>query len=72
MSTIAISDLCPVGSDLFFDSESYMKYLSDEELSIQGGASPSASTTIATSSPACMSIGLVVSIVGTIAYTVLR
>ena len=71
MSMIVISDLRPVGSDFFADGESYMSFLSDEELSIQGGASPSPSTTIATSSPYCMVGTLVVTIVGTIAYTVL-
>lgn len=40
MANIAISDLRPTGSDLFFDSESYMKDLSDGELNIQGGITP--------------------------------
>jgi len=40
MANIAISDLRPTGSDLFFDSESYMKDLSDGELDIQGGVTP--------------------------------
>ncbi len=39
MANIAISNLHPVGSDLFFaDSESYMAELSEGDLSIQGGA----------------------------------
>ncbi len=40
MSTIKISDLNPVGSDLFSDSESYMMALSEDELSLQGGGTP--------------------------------
>lgn len=39
MSTIKISDLCPTGSELFSDSESYMSELGDSELNIiNGGA----------------------------------
>jgi hypothetical protein len=39
MSTIAITDLSPVGSDLFTDQESFLTALSlDEELSFSGGA----------------------------------
>ncbi|MEH2166527.1 MAG: hypothetical protein V7K41_07605 [Nostoc sp.] len=40
MANISISDLRPTGYDLFFDYESYMKDLSDEELNIQGGITP--------------------------------
>ncbi len=41
MANIAISNLHPVGSDLFFaDSESYMAELSEAELGIQGGLKP--------------------------------
>jgi hypothetical protein len=45
MSTISISDLNPVGSDLFADSESYLRDLSfDEDLIVVGGTSPLTST----------------------------
>ncbi len=37
MSNITISNLHPAGSELFFDSESYLKDMSEEELGIQGG-----------------------------------
>jgi hypothetical protein len=37
MSTIKVSDLAPAGSNLFSDSESYMRELSEEESMIQGG-----------------------------------
>lgn len=40
MATIAISDLRPAGAELFMDSESYMKDLSEAELGIEGGATP--------------------------------
>lgn len=40
MSTINISDLCPTGSELFSDSESFMNDLVDGEIgAIQGGFS---------------------------------
>lgn len=40
MSTIKISDLCPTGSELFSDSESFMNDLVDGEIgAIQGGFS---------------------------------
>ncbi len=39
MATIVISDLHPAGSDLFFDSESYMNEMSEEITSIIGGGS---------------------------------
>ncbi|QLE39982.1 hypothetical protein FD723_05570 [Nostoc sp. C052] len=40
MATIKISDLRPMGSELFFDSESYLTELSDDELAgTQGGSS---------------------------------
>ena len=41
MATINISDLRPAGSDLFSDSEGYMTELTEYELSVQGGATPS-------------------------------
>ena len=37
MASINISELRPVGSDLFSDSESYISELSEGELGIQGG-----------------------------------
>jgi len=37
MTAITISDLHPAGSDLFLDSESFLRDLSDSELQIQGG-----------------------------------
>lgn len=40
MSSIKISDLRPTGPDLFYDSESYMKDLTEEEIDIQGGILP--------------------------------
>jgi hypothetical protein len=52
MATIDISDLCPVGYDLFSDSESYMTELDSGELnSISGG-----------STLLCMSIGATISV----------
>lgn len=41
MTHITISDLHPAGSNLFADTESYLKALSDEDLNLQGGFSPS-------------------------------
>ena len=40
MSTITVSNLQPAGLNLFYDSEGYLKELSEEELSIQGGIWP--------------------------------
>lgn len=40
MASIIISNLHPAGSDLFSDSESYLKELSEEDLGIQGGIWP--------------------------------
>lgn len=37
MASIKISELYPIGCELFFDSESYMRELSEGELDIQGG-----------------------------------
>ncbi|MCU0536236.1 MAG: hypothetical protein MUD14_20305 [Hydrococcus sp. Prado102] len=37
MANITISNLNPVGSELFSDSESYLNQISEEELKIQGG-----------------------------------
>lgn len=57
MSTIKVSDLQPVGFDLFSDSESYMKELSDEELTLQGGfTTPVVGWAIASSEPCAMGV----------------
>ncbi|NEP28094.1 hypothetical protein [Moorena sp. SIO3I6] len=40
MANIAISDLHPVGANLFEDSESFMMDLSDDQLDVKGGATP--------------------------------
>ncbi|WP_293114137.1 hypothetical protein [Moorena sp. SIO4G3] len=37
MANIAISDLNPVGANLFDDSESFMMDLSDDQLDVKGG-----------------------------------
>lgn len=38
MATIKVSNLHPIGTELFFDSESYMSELNDEEIySVNGG-----------------------------------
>ena len=37
MSTIKISNLYPVGSELFLDSESLLKELTDDEMNLTGG-----------------------------------
>lgn len=42
MAAIAIADLRPVGAELLCDRESFMDELSEGELSIQGGITPSA------------------------------
>lgn len=41
MSVIAITDLQPIGTSLFTDSESFMNELSQEELELRGGGTPS-------------------------------
>ena len=46
MANIAISELNPVGFDLFSDSESYMTDLSDNELKTSGGITPTYVVTI--------------------------
>jgi hypothetical protein len=49
MASITVSNLSPLGSDLFMDSESFMDALADNELSeINGGITPAVITTIAT------------------------
>lgn len=56
MANIAISDLHPTGYDLFSDSESYMKDLSDGELDIQGGVTPVLIGYAIVSSEVCLSL----------------
>ena len=77
MPTITISDLRPVGSELFADDESYMRDLADNEFgSIQGGFSFGAVTatiaqaiSVAGSSVACgVSVVTVVTVAGVIGY----
>lgn len=46
MASITISNLRPAGSDLFSDSESFMSSLSEEDLAIQGGITPTTYFTI--------------------------
>ncbi|MDZ8134785.1 MAG: hypothetical protein RM049_05700 [Nostoc sp. DedQUE04] len=71
MATINISDLHPVGSDLFYDSEGYMRDLTDSEFDhLSGGFSPLiyAGVLALESSGACAAAaGLVVG--GVIGYT---
>lgn len=65
MSTIKVSDLQPTGFDLFSDSESYMRELSDAELALEGGVS----SLIASSVPCAHAIAIGVAAVGAgIAY----
>jgi hypothetical protein len=69
MAVITVSDLNPVGYDLFSDSESYMIALSEDELGVQGGAWWSSITTA--SSGVCLSVGatvLVATLVGSYLY----
>lgn len=58
MAYITISDLRPAGADLFMDSESFLSELSDGELSVYGGATPS--TIVPASAAACFKISLAV------------
>ncbi|MTJ47570.1 hypothetical protein [Dolichospermum sp. UHCC 0259] len=57
MATIKISDLRPVGYDLFSDQESYLTSLTEDELGAQGSAGY---TILTTSSGVCVSVGLTV------------
>ena len=69
MSTIAISDLRPTGSDLFIDSENYLRELSESEMIINnGGTSPVVI-------PVTLVIGsgvVIASAVASIAYSIAR
>ncbi|MBE9180625.1 hypothetical protein IQ268_18865 [Oculatella sp. LEGE 06141] len=55
MAYITISDLRPAGADLFMDSENFLSELSDGELSVYGGATP---TIVPASAAACFKISL--------------
>ncbi len=72
MSSITIYDLPSTGSELFFDSESYMNELSNEEFNqVIGGTSPAIIPviySIAASSEAC---GIVVSSAAFFAFNAL-
>ena len=58
MAKINVSNLHPVGSDLFFDSENYISELSDNELgTINGGFSMSCTVTV-TETGAGIGIGI--------------
>jgi hypothetical protein len=50
MACISISDLQPVGLELFDDSESYLTEIGGTELSVHGGLTPS--------SPFCASLAV--------------
>jgi hypothetical protein len=50
MATISIKDLTPAGYSLFADDESYLRdLLSDDELTVSGGATTSITWTIGSS-----------------------
>jgi hypothetical protein len=73
MATILIQDLNPAGYSLFTDRETYLKDLSADELDITGGAAPTPTiSTITTSSVPCMVGSFVLTVIGTIAYTVYK
>jgi hypothetical protein len=68
MATIIISDLCPTGSELFADSESYLNDLTDDELSLtQGGSSPVCAAAV-WSSWGCVKVSIRVTLVAYAAY----
>ncbi|WP_168166508.1 MULTISPECIES: hypothetical protein [Moorena] len=48
MASIAISDLHPVGVNLFDDSESFMMDLSDDQLDVTGGGTPAVAILVVT------------------------
>jgi hypothetical protein len=54
MATINITDLKPIGTDLFMDSESFMNNLTDDELGGVAGGKTSSITWTAASSGACV------------------
>lgn len=69
MAAIVISDIRPVGSELFLDSESFMADLTDSELNgVSGGITPAVLGFIAWSSATC---GMAASaVVSGVAYTI--
>jgi membrane protein DedA with SNARE-associated domain len=72
MSHIIISDLRPVGYDLFSGSESFLNDLSDDELGVQGGGFWATVGAALTSAPS-----IVLSVIGasvglSIAYTIYK
>nr|AVH79541.1 hypothetical protein [Synechocystis sp. PCC 9413] len=72
MAIILIRDLNPVGYSLFSDRESYLRDLSaDDELGVSGGGTPTIST-VTTSSVPCMVGSFVLTVVGSIAYTLYK
>jgi hypothetical protein len=74
MATITISDLRPAGSELFFDSESYLTELSDDELAgTQGGSSwVCAGAAVYASSPGCAISVVAVTLVTVATYGAYR
>ena len=58
MATIKISDLRPVGYDLFADQESYLMSLTEDEIATQGAGTWTVITTASTG--VCLSVGLTV------------
>ncbi len=68
MATIKISDLHPVGSELFFDSESYLTELSDDELvGTQGGSTAGCAWAAAVWSSGMCAVGVTVATLITVA-----
>lgn len=56
MASVIVSDLAPLGTTFFFDSESYLQEMQQAELaSVQGGATPT--STVLVSSPSGKVIG---------------
>ncbi|MBD1929920.1 hypothetical protein H6F74_27350 [Trichocoleus sp. FACHB-90] len=65
MANIAISDLRPAGSELFFDSEGYMNNLDDSEVDIvNGGCYTPAFPLCARSSIRCVKVSAAVTKAG--------
>lgn len=59
MATISVSDIRPVGSDLFLDDDKYMNDLGDNELNhVVGGTEPITGTLLATAFLAGVAIGI--------------
>ncbi|MBW4423015.1 MAG: hypothetical protein KME50_00730 [Nostoc desertorum CM1-VF14] len=66
MASIVISELHPVGFELFSDSEGYLRDLSEPELGIEGGIIPAIAAAAAWSSIGCKvaAVGLAAGAVG--------